>query len=59
VNSQRSTIRTGSAILFEIAPMVTRFFYFHRENEGMSEVYDTIRFVLSAKRNVEVMAGVG
>jgi hypothetical protein len=37
VNSQGSTIRTGPAILFEIAPMVTRFFYSHRENEGMSE----------------------
>jgi hypothetical protein len=38
VNSQGSTIRNGPAILSEIVPTVTRFFYSIEKNEGMSEV---------------------
>ncbi len=38
VNSQESTIRNGTAILSEIVPTVTRFFYSIEKNEGMSEL---------------------
>ena len=40
MNSQESTIRNGTAILSEIVPTVTRFFYSIEKNEGMSELPD-------------------